>query len=214
MKPSYRYYNADKGARFTSGEQELVLRKNDLFRLELYQGHPCVIKDGVVYEVNKKLVSELTRRSEKASVTQVHKARSEFLNLYGIDIEKALVKNTKKLIDDLSGTDVQHKFVDSQAWLTFVTGYDERPERIRVMFAFNGNSIGVSVYASSKEAFAGWKALPVLQVALRKFGKYLTEKFDLTISKPVVHTATYGNIRVAGKPFSGKTWSYSANWDF
>lgn len=213
MKPSYRYYNADRGARFTSGDRKLTLRKNDLFRLELYEGHPCVIKDGVVYRVNDRLVSELKRRSETASVTKMAKARSEFLNLHGIDIERALVKNAAATVADLHGSSVVHAYANDQVYLTFDTSdYSDTP--ISVEFSINKQSVKVAAYSKQREPLTSWQALPVLNKAFSKFAKYLSTKYGVSIGKTVKGSATFANVQVSGKPFSGRTYSFSANWDF
>jgi hypothetical protein len=212
MKPSYRYYTADKGARFRSGQKELVLHKNDIFRLALYEGRPSVIKDGVVYGVNKRLVKELKDRSLAAAVGDSFKEQVEFLNVHGLDIEEALVKNTASIITALKGSEVRSFFKDETICIAFNTVYDRRPESIVVVYQMTKTSISVGAYCSSKEAVEGWSATPLLQRSFSKFAKYLTTKYGIETDKPKSHTATYGNVRVAGKPFSGRVFSYSSNW--
>lgn len=211
-KPSHRYYTAERGAKFTSGDRVLVLRKNDLFRLSLLEGRPCVIKDGIVYSVNKRLVRELKRRSEDASVAQVADARIEFLNLYGIDIEKAIVKNTQSLVSKLDGTSTKHAFKNSTVWLAFDTSWDKLSHSVMVVVQVSSTSVQVAIHAPDKNTIGNWKALPLLELTLRKLSNYLSDKYGIEIGKPVARWATYGNVQVAGKPFSGRVLSYSANW--
>lgn len=212
MKPTHRYYTAERGAKFRSGDLELILRKNDLFRLELFEGRPSVVKDGVVYFVNPKLVAALKKRSEVANVAQLTKARIEFMNRNGLSIEKAIVKNTQSLVKDLKGTNVRHAFKDNAVWLAFDTVFEELPHSVMVEVYFGTNSLHVAAYAPDLATIKNWPVLPRLSLIRKKLSKYLIEKYRLEIGKAVARSATYGNIRVAGKPYTGKVFSYAANW--
>lgn len=212
MKPTHRYYTADRGAKFRSGGMELILRKNDLFRLELFEGRPSVVKDGVVYFVNPKLVAALKKRSEVADVAKLAKEKIEFLNRNGRSIERVIIKNTQSLIKDLKGTNIRHAFKDNAVWLAFDTVFDELPHSVMIEVYFGANNLHVAAYAPDLATIKNWSVLPRLSLLCKKFIKYLVEKYNLEVSKVVTRSATYGNIRVAGKPYTGKILSYSANW--
>lgn len=211
MKSTNRYYTEDRAARFRSGQKELILRKNDLFRLELFEGRPSVIKDGVVYFVNERLVKELKKRSEIASVQKLFKSRDEFFNLHGIDIEKAAVKNLSAAASLFEGTEVRHNFINHAVYFAFNTYYDQLPESVTVVYELNSNSISLGVYCHSISP-SGWSALPKLRAQLIKFQSYLTSKYGLRFDKLKYSSATYGNIKVVERPFTGRVHKFSANW--
>jgi hypothetical protein len=211
--PKYRFYSAQRGAKLRSGEKELVLKKNDLFRLTTFDGRPSVIKDGVVYHIDKRLVGELKLRSSEASVSKIHAKKIEVLDLYGIDIEKALVKNLASLIKELDGSDVEHGFDKQSVWLSFTTKAYNRNEPIQVVFSMNGFSIGVALYYTHQEMLSGWKALPLIEKACRLFSKFVSSKFSLTANKLTKGSATVANVKVCGKYFSGRTTYFSTKWE-
>lgn len=212
MKPTTRFYTAERGVKFRSGAKELILRKHDSFRLMEYLGRPCVVKDGFVYAVDKTRLADLLARSVKASVDPNWSDSVEFLNLHGLDIESALVKNLQSLVNTLEGSSVLHSFSSNSVWFSFNTVFDSRPEPIQVVLNMHAHVVSIGAYCHSKQAVEGWEGLPMLEQTLQKFSKYLKTKYGLSISKPKSYFSTFGNVTVAGKPFSGVVRSYGSKW--
>ena len=212
MKPSYRYYTAERGAKFRSGEQELILRKGDLFRLEKYEGRLSVIKDGVVYGVDARLVGELKKRSEAASLAKTADARHEFLNRKGLDIDRVMVKNLMSVANTYKGVNVTHAFKNNTVFFAFNTSYDQRAEQVSVVFQVNTNAVAVMVLCHDNSSVDGWAAMPGLRKSLDKLQSYLKTKYGVSFDKIKYSAATYGNVTIAGKPFTGRIYIYAANW--
>jgi len=168
MKATHRYYTSERGAKFRSGDKELILRKNDLFRLELYENRPSVIKDGVVYFVSPRLVTALRKRSEVADVAKIAKARIEFLNRYGLTIEKALVKNTQSLVAKLAGKNLRHAFRNNAIWLAFDTVVEHLPHAVTDEVYVGSNNLQVAAYAPDKATLESWIGRPLMNQTVRK----------------------------------------------
>lgn len=203
----HRTYMADRGAKLQSGPKVLIMRRPDQFQISTHQGEPCVIKDGVVYLVPKKLMPELRRRSELRKPIDDHKDRVMFLDVNGLDIEQALVKNLK--LKDKEGA--KHGFNNG-------TVYGMFPVRFKAGQAFayyklTPYFVGLSIQAPPTFDVRGDKLLPELYKQAEKFAKYLKNKYGIKIGKFNATSATVANVGSPdGSPFTGRTYSYGANW--
>lgn len=216
IRTEHRYYTSPRGARFRSGEKELVLRANDFFKLFLDKKRPYLVKDGVVYYVKPKLLPELKARSEIVQPTKDYKNRETLLDTKGIDVADALNKHlTKTLLPSLTkyaSGDVKHGVLNNRAFIEFPVRVNQGS--LVVGFFMTTNVLGFAVYAPSTWELSGWDLMPLLQQQARKFAKYLSTKEGITTSTFKFVKSRVSNVRTpSGAPFSGTLYSYLTNWD-
>lgn len=215
VRTEHRVYTHSRGARFRSGEKELVLHATDSFKLFLDKKAPYIVKDGVVYRVKSSLVRELKARSEVVKPTKDYARRELVLDTVGIDVaaalEKHLAKSVLPALEKLSAGQVRHGVLNGRAYL-------EAPIRVHqgqavVSFFLTPTVLGFGVYAPPTWNVGSWNVLPALQQQARKLAKYLNTREGIVASKFKLVKSKVANVRTpSGSPFSGTIYSYLSNW--
>lgn len=189
-----------------SGPKKLVLQNGDTFKLD----RTDVIVDGVMYAVDPRKVSELRRRSVKIKPSKAFQSKDEFLDLNAIDIAEKLVRSfrSRAYVKDHR---LKPYAVLGNAAIWFPYRLDNI--EIRLVVAFSLNSVRLSAYyppTASLQNFAEWE---VLKVDFKKFLKWLSATYGLTMGRRKTTNSIVGGIRfIDGSIYSGKIKSYITGW--
>lgn len=200
--PSYMYAY-DKAVRLKSGDRQILLQKGDLFKFGEYKGYPSVVKDGVVYIVRADRVSELKRRSKRLKLTKPNAIHEAKFDVFGHEAAEALYRCAVPL----TKSDPDSDFANGYAYAKFVKRLPKG--EVTCFLKLNKHSASASVYSSFD--LGDWDFLPRFNQAIRKAVKALKVQ-----AKPFkVYTASFSNVKLpSGEPFSGKVYSYAANWSY
>ena len=97
MKQTFRFFIADRVAKFTYPYRVLKLRKHDQFQLLAFEGRPVVVKDGIRWPIAKSMVAELKKRSIVASVDPEFASSVNQFDRLGHKFLKYMVSQAHKL---------------------------------------------------------------------------------------------------------------------
>lgn len=175
-----------------------MLSQGDQFKIDMFQGHVVVVKDGFRYPVNPKLVKRLLDQSSAVRPSKLYQNAANSFQAFGHTLLRYVQLQASKFSNS-----VVSGFEDNTVYAKF----DDNA--LMYVLRITQDTVAAQVYMPEKQQV---KVLEI-NTAIQKIAARMSSKFNCTISDFRQLTAHVGNVKVPwGGAFSGTIYSYAAKW--
>lgn len=207
MKMQSYVYMDDRPARMQSGDRVLRLVRGSQFRLSMYKGYPCVVRDGVIYIIRADLVKELKNRSRLVRPDKEVVEREKLFDVLGHEMVGFVTQMARKLTKGQIDADFNNGVAYAKWVQRAPTG------EVTCALEVSATSVSAFIFKPNTLDLKGWDFFPKLQQVAKRLAQLVDSRGVLT-GRFSSGRSVVANIGVPwGGHFSGTVLSYYSKID-